>query len=241
MKRLILGSLPLLTALWVYSQDHQTVKKTLSRHLEEVYDVAKTAWKIKDGRYFVLDDAGNQVVQGTYSKGVKTGIWTYLNDAGTVVQRYDFSRDSLLYSATVPGLIVHTGYQILDPSGDSGKIQVPYKIGGPDYGFYLLYDERDIPAVVKTNADSVFMTVVITVSEKGVLESYTLLFAGEHFTDITVHKSVKGLPHDAYEFSAATVNGRPVRSQLSWVVPLNIDHIHYPGTNNIPEQKTRTN
>lgn len=224
----------MLPALCGWTQDHQTMKKTLSRHLEEVYDVPKTNWKTKDGPYYVLDDNGYQVVTGAYAGGVKSGVWTYKNEAGIIVQQYDFSHDSLLYKATSPGLIVHTGYTLLGPNGDSDKIEAPYKIGGPDYGFYLLYDERDIPAVVRTNSNAALMTIVLTISEKGVLESYTLLFAGEHFTDVTVHKSVRGLSHEACDFVAATVNGRPVRSQLSWVVPLDIDHINHPGTNELP-------
>jgi hypothetical protein len=101
-----------------------------------------------------------------------------------------------------------------------------------------LYDERDIPAEVKAAGAIAQMTYVLTISEKGTLESYRILFRGEGFTDITIPRPVKGLSHEASEFAAATVNGKPVRSQISWTIPLDIHHFDHPGTNYFPTQKS---
>jgi len=217
-------------------QDHQTMKKNLSRHLREVFDVWKTDWKQKDGRYVVLNDAGNQVVKGTYSNGKKCGTWCYFNDAGLVVQKYDFDHDSLLYAAPDSATFIHTEYQIPQGADETDKVQGPYKIGGPEFGFFLLYDERDIPSTVKGQTTTAQLTYIFTVSEKGELEDYSITIAGGAINDMVIHKTVRGLPRDAYTFSPAILNGHPVRSKLAFTVPLNVSHVDMPGTNNIVTQ-----
>jgi hypothetical protein len=232
MKFILLPLTLLLAAVHCFSQDHQTQKKTLSRHLREVYDVPKKDWKIKDGPYFVINDDGAKVVKGAYDNGKKSGIWSFLNAGGDVLQQYDFSHDSLLYSAVDSGSIVHTDFQLLEfPANDNDKIQAPYKIGGSEYGFYLLFDDRDIPADVKSATSTASMTYVLTISAKGELESYTLLFSGSVILDKIIHRSIRGLPADALEFSPAKINGVGVRSKLTYMIPLNVMHVDAPGEN----------
>src|ERR1700722_135902 len=232
MRPILFLLLLLLSVFRTFSQDHQTQKRTLARHLREVYDVPKKDWKVKDGRYFVINDDGAQVVKGTYTDGKKSGVWLFYNGAGMFLQQYDYSHDSLLFSSADSGTIVHTDYQLLEiPANDSDKTQAPYKIGGPEYGFYLLFDDRDIPADVKSATSTASMTYVLTISAKGELESYTLLFSGSVILDKTIHRSIRGLPADALEFSPAKINGVGVRSKLTYMIPLNVMHVDAPGEN----------
>src|SRR5215475_10788556 len=154
----LLCSLVTITAL---GQDHQTNKKSLSRHLREIYDVRKADWKIKDGNYSVVNDQGLPIVKGHYADGKKIGIWTYYDNNGKLVQQYDYSHDSLLIDASDPASVVHADFQIPQVTDDNSKIQKPYKIGGSEYGFYLLYDERDIPQTIKTSGAKAEMTYVL--------------------------------------------------------------------------------
>src|ERR1700722_9309740 len=220
--RLILFLLLLLLSVFrTFSQDHQTQKRTLARHLREVYDVPKKDWKVKDGRYIVINDDGAQVVKGNYTDGKKSGVWSYYNGAGMLLQQYDYNHDSLLFSTADSGSIVHTDYQLLEmPANDSDKIQAPYKIGGAEYGFYLLFDDRDIPADVKSATSTASMTYVVTISAKGEMESYTLMFAGSVINDKTMHRSTRGLPADALAFSPGKINGVAVRSKISYNIQL---------------------
>ena len=218
-------------------QDHQTNKRNLSRHLRELYNVLKSHWKVRDGGYTVVNDEGETIVKGAYADGRKTGVWNYYDDNGRLVQQYDFTNDSLISRDGDSLSIVHSDYQIPGVIDDSATIRAPYKIGGPEYGFFLLYDERDIPAEIKSATSVAQMTYVLTISAKGTLEAYRILFRGEGFGDISLSRSVRGLPHEASEFAAATVNGSPVRSQISWTIPLDIKHFGHPGTNYFPTQK----
>jgi len=238
MKPLFLGFLIVLAPCCLLAQDHQTNRKTLSRHLREVYSVLKSDWKMKDGSYTVINDDGEVIVKGAYTKGRKTGVWSYYDNNGRMVQQFDFSDDSLLFRDKDPLSVVHNDFRIPGMVDDSGNIRPPYKIGGSEYGFYLLYDERDIPTEVRSSTSMAQMTYVLTISEMGTLEGYRILFSGEGFTDISIPKSVKGLPHEACEFAAAILNGHPVRSQISWTIPIDIRHFDHPGTNYFPTQKT---
>jgi hypothetical protein len=232
MKLILLCLCLSILCLPVFSQEHQTNKKTLSRHLREVYSVQKKDWKIKDGPYSVINDDGVPIVKGSYTEGKKTGMWSYYNASGLLLQQYDFGHDSLISSTADSGSIVHTDFQLLEfPTNDSDKIQAPYKIGGPEYGFYLVYDDRDIPADVKGTTSTASMTYVFTISAKGELESYTLLFGGSAINDKTMHRTTHGLPADALAFSPARINGVGVRSKISYMIPLNVMHVDVPGEN----------
>jgi len=215
-------------------QDHQTNKKTLSRHLREVYDVLKSNWKIKDGSYTVINDAGFAVVKGHYTEGKKSGIWSYYDNNGKLVQQFDFEHDSLVAQANDPASVVHDSFDIPQGVDDSSTLRRPFKIGGPEYGFYLLFDERDIPQAVKGNSTKAEMTYVLTIDEHGKLESYMILFAGESINDIVIRRSVKGLPDEALEYASAMIGGHPVRSKMSYTIPLDVNHTPVPGNNYHP-------
>jgi hypothetical protein len=221
-------------ALTATGQDHQTNKKTLSRHLREVFDVKKSDWKVKDGAYSVLNDAGSAVVKGFYTNGKKSGVWNFYDNNGKMVQQFDFDRDSLLLQVKDSMSIVHEDYQIPQGVDDSNKLRPPYKIGGAEYGFYLLYDDRDIPQAIKNNTGNAEMTYVLTIDEHGRLESYMVLFAGGSVEDMVVRHSVKGLPPEALEYSSAMVDGIAVRSKISYTIPLTINHTDVPGENYHP-------
>lgn len=214
-----------------FSQDHQTNKKTLSRHLREIYDVRKSDWKIKDGSYSIVNDMNNVIAKGTYTNGRKTGIWNYYDNNGKLVQQYDYNRDSLLFEDRDSLSVVHDDFQIPQGVQDSAKLRPPYKIGGPEFGFYLLFDERDIPQSVKSTSGRAELTYVLTIDEKGNLESYTLIFGGENFDDIVIRRNVNGLAAEALEYSAARIDGLPVRSKISYTIPLDINHVSVPGSN----------
>jgi len=234
MRQLLLSLLFSASALCVLAQDHQTNKKSLSRHLRAVYDVSKADWKVKDGAYTVVNDAGRPVVKGAYANGKKVGIWTYYDNNGKLVQQYDYTHDSLLIQATDPGSVVHEDFQIPQMVEDSSKVRKPYKIGGSEYGFYLLYDDRDIPQAIKTSGVKAEMTYVLTIDEHGKLESYMVLFVSPSAENVIVRHSVKGLSEEALEFACAMVDGKPVRSKISYTIPLDISHTNVPGENYHP-------
>jgi hypothetical protein len=211
------------------------LKKALTRDLEEVFQVTDQDKNIRDGAYQVVGNEKKVLVKGAYTNGKRTGVWSYYNPQGELLQQYDYDKAAVVFAASDTTGIVHFQSQVLEPADDSDKVEPPQKIGGANYGFYLLYDSRDIPAEVKAVNDGT-MTYRLTISEKGKLEGYSVIFTGKSLEPITEMKSLRGIPEDATEFIPASVNGKPVRSAMIYVVSLNISHQQIMGTNNIVTQ-----
>jgi len=236
MKSISLGLFFQVLTIATFAQDVRTEKKTLSRNLDEVYQVYTTDKKVKVGPYKVVDEDKHILAVGIYKDGRKDSLWTYYNIWAEPVQQFDFTNDRLIYDGYDSATIVHSHYQLDGKLGDSDEVQPPYKIGGVNYGFYLLYDAREIPQDVKSGSDGASLNYVFNISEKGELTGWKVIYKGKMFNDIIQEKSIKGLPADAYEFTPATVNGHAVNSRLIFSVSLDVNHVETGSTNNIVTQ-----
>jgi hypothetical protein len=219
-----------------FQQEAHTERKTLSRSLDEVYQVFPSDKRAKVGPYKVIDDQKHVLVIGIYKNGVKDSLWTYFNTWAEPIQQYDFRNRKMIYVGLDSATIVHARYTLDTPPADSDDILPPYKIGGVNYGFYLLFDARDIPQEVKAGPDGASMSFLFDIDDKGQLKGWKIVFHGKQFNDIVQTKSIKGLPSDAYEFTPAMVNNHPVGSHLTLWVPLDVEHVEARGTNNIVTQ-----
>ena len=219
-----------------FAQELRTEKKTLSRNLDEVYQVFETDKKVKVGPYKVVDDEKHILAVGTYKNGKKDSLWTYYNIWAEPVQQFDFTHDTLLYDGYDSATIVHSRFILDGNAATLDNTEPPHKIGGVNYGFYLLYDAREIPQEVKSGSDGATLNYVFDISDKGELKGWKVIYRGKQFNDIVQEKSIKGLPADAYEFTPAIVNGHPVSSRLVFSVSLDVNHIEASTTNNIVTQ-----
>ncbi len=205
----------------------KTVQNKLSATLTEEFEVLKANKKVKNGLYTVTDDNKNILVVGLYTNNKKDSIWSYYNPNGDLVQRYDFRSNQLLFNNTAPtdGTIVQPKYELAGTTVDASKANVepPCKIGGVNYGFYLLFDIRSIPNEVRNELRNVksTMSYVLSISEQGKLEGWDIVYKDESSDNPkVVRQSVRDLPADAYEFLAAKVDGKPVKSKLIYNIPL---------------------
>jgi hypothetical protein len=213
------------------TDEGKTIRKSLSRMLWEVYQVSPESKKVKDGTYEVLTDDKQLLVKGQYKDGKKVGIWEYYS-SGNPVQRFDYNAGQLVYNADDQSTMVKSEYSLEAITDDHDTISPPYKIGGINYGFFLLYDPRDIPEDVKKVTSNVLMTYVLTISEEGKLVDWTVMYKGSNVAEAATKQNIYHLPEDAYTFIPAKVNGKPVRSKLTYVVPLSVDHtVEMGGTN----------
>jgi hypothetical protein len=226
-------ALPTFLTLPTFAQELNTEKKTLSRNLDEVYQVDPAHKKIKAGRYKVVDDQKHTLVMGSFKDGKKDSVWTYYNNWEDPIQQFDFTNHRLMYQKTDSATIVGSIFHIFTNLAVGDKLQPPYKIGGANYGFFLLFDARDIPEEVRKSSDAAIMSYVFNISDRGELVSWQVMYKGKQFADIVQNKSIRGLPPDAYEFTPALINGQPVNSQLILSVALDVNHIEVPGNNNM--------
>ena len=216
------------------AQELKTEKKTLSRNLDEVYQVDPANKKIKEGAYKVVDDQKHVLVMGSFKDGKKDSVWTYYNNWQEPIQLYDFTNHRLAYEKTDSATSVKSIFQLYTPLKTGDKLQPPHKIGGANYGFFLLFDARDIPQEVRKYAEGATMSYVFSISDQGELLGWQVVYKGRQFRDIVQNKSIKGLPADAYEFVPAVINDHPVNSQLVLSVALDVNHIEVPTNNNMP-------
>jgi hypothetical protein len=209
----------------------KTVRRSLSRELYEVYQVSPQNKKVKDGTYEVVNETKEVLVKGQYKEGKKSGIWEYYSN-GVVVQRFDFDKDQIVFEQNDPNSMVSSTYSVNAITDDKDTVVPPAKIGGANYGFFLLYDPRSIPADVKATSSNLSMTYVFTISDQGKLLDWTVMYKGDSVAESREKEDIHRLPEDAYEFTAASVNGKPVQSKLVYRVPLNVDHTTLVGAGN---------
>ncbi len=222
-------SIPMLS----FCQETKSVSKKVSETLEEKYNVLKSDKKIKTGEYKVVDYNKNVFVKGEFANNKKVGVWSYFGTEGKLVQQYDFSANKLIMEDEDPKSIVREGYDLVGVvTNDGDKIEPPVKIGGGNYGFYLLYDIRSIPMAVRNEMATIesSMQYIFFISEKGELISWDIIYADKTDDPKREKPSIKGLPADAYEFIPAKVNGKPVKSKLLYSVKLTIAETNSPRT-----------
>lgn len=209
----------------------KTVRRVLSRELYEIFQVSPQNKKVKDGTYEVVNDAKEVLVKGQYKDGKKAGIWEYYSN-GVVVQRYNYDEAQIVFQQNDPNSMVTSTYSVNAITDDKDTVVPPAKIGGANYGFFLLYDPRSIPSDVKATSSNLSMTYVFTISDQGKLLDWTVMYKGDSVAESREKEDIHRLPEDAYEFTAASVNGKPVQSKLVYRVPLNVDHTTNIGAGN---------
>lgn len=209
-----------------FAQDTRTTR--MSESLTEVYSYLPGDKKMKEGICKVLDENNNVLAMGYYRQNRKAGVWNYYNPKGIVVQQYDYAKNALLSNNNYDGgSIVHYNYDIPGETIAQGaKVEPPVKVGGINYGFFLLYETRQIPKDLKNDNTmlNAAMSYEFTIGPDGKLEKWDISYLDET-TDKEIRKesqSVKHLPEDAYTFVAAKVDGKPVRSKLIYIIPLKI-------------------
>jgi hypothetical protein len=211
-------------------------KSRIAKTLVESHQVLASNKKVKDGEAFIMNNGNQELARGKYKQGVKDSIWNFYSMSGNLIQVYDYTNAKLLYNISDDATIVHERVEI-DTSGFvNPKVAASKKIGGINLGFYLLYNEKLLPLEAKQQKDDVLMEYVFTISETGKLAGFSIDYSSTFF-NAENKQPIDNLPAEAYEFIPASINGKPVKSQLVYQVVLNIAQARDRGTYNIPTQK----
>lgn len=239
-KALLLLLILTITICGVFAQETKTVKSFISPTLIEKYNVLKSDKHVKVGSYIVTDLNNHVLVSGQYKNNKKDSVWNYMNQAGAVIQKYNYSDSTLLLDEPDDATFVHADYKLEDLTSDGGQVSAPYLIGGANYGFYLFYNPKEIPPQVENQTAVVKMTYNLLIDATGKLKSGTVNYAGSGI-DLTEDISVKGLPADIYSFLPAQVNGQKVTSTVMYSTDLNINKSRDPREYSAPTQDGRMN
>jgi hypothetical protein len=220
------------------AQNENWHKKRLSATLFENYLSSATDKKIKNGAYTVTNNDNQVLVRGQFKEGKKDSVWNFFNTKGDIIQSYNYSTNKLLYKTTDQITIVKQRSELDIAVADSDKITGAQKIGGVNYGFFLIHSDKTLPTEVKTQKNDILMEYIFTISETGKMEDWHIVYSSTFFNDDR-KQFISGLPADAYEFVPATVNGKPVKSKLVYQVMLYVNQARDKGTYNVVTQQNQ--
>jgi len=235
MKKLIF-ILAILVSQFVNAQNTVWRKMRIAPTLVENYESDKANKKLKLGECFIVNSANRELARGMYKNGLKDSIWNYFSQNSDLIQVYDFTNKKLIYNIPDVSSIVKQR-SVIDTTGYvKAKVVAPVKIGGLDYGFYLLYNQRNLPQGAKDQKEDILMEYIFDVSATGKLEDFNIKYTST-FYNADFKQSIKDLHGDAYEFIPASINGNPVKSKLVYQIMLYISQARDRGTYNVPTQK----
>jgi hypothetical protein len=237
-KSLFIFTILILTLSTLNAQKDNWRKKRISQTLFENYVSLPDDKNVKNGAYTVVNSDNKVLVLGNYKSNMKDSIWNFYNTAGDIIQSYNYTSHQMLYKVVDPNTIVKQKVVLDLALNDTDKIVGPQKIGGVNYGFYLIHSDKALPVEVKQQKNDILMEYVFTLSETGQLEDWHIAYTSTFFNDDRI-QSIRGLPKDAYEFTPAYVNGKPVRSTLIYQVMLYVNQARDKGTYNVVTQQNQ--
>jgi hypothetical protein len=182
-----------------------------------------------------MDISNNELARGKYKEGKKDSVWNYYNTAGDLIQVYDYTNAKLIYNVPDRKTIVQEAY-VVDTTGYvNAKITTPKKLGGVNYGFYLLFNERNLPSAVKQQTDKMLMEYVFSLSETGKVENVSINYTSRFYNTENPQSIDSSVP-DAYEFLPATINGKPVKSKFIYQIVMEVSQARDRNLYAIPTQ-----
>lgn len=223
-----------LVATNIFAQEVKETKKRVSAHLTANYTV--NAAKKKEGAYIVKNEQDIVLVRGIYKDDKKVGNWFFYSDNGDLVQKYDYDNNKLTHFAVNPKSILKVNYEVYGANAVSKEdVALPIKIGGDDYLFYLLFNEKKLPEDLKTVKGGVSLIYEFKIDAQGKLTEWLTHYKGDYY-DRTEKNSIKSLPLDVYEFIPGRIKNEPKAGFISLETRIGINDLKLrPAYNDIPK------
>lgn len=232
----LLFILLLVGATSLNAQTSKWIKNRVSVNLVENAEHIKVGGKkVKSGECFVIDMNNAELARGNYKNGKKDSIWNYYGKTGDLIQVYDYTNKKLMYNVVDRNTIVTEAYVIDTANYHNAIVTTPVKLGGVNYGFNLLYNERNLPTAVKQQTDKVLMEYVFSLSETGKVENVSLNYASTFYNSENPQSIDSDIP-DAYDFLPATINGKPVKSKFVYQIVMEVSQARDKALYAIPTQ-----
>jgi hypothetical protein len=219
-----------------FGQTTKWIKDRVSVNLVQNAEHIKVGGKkVKNGECFIVDLNNAELARGNYKNGKKDSIWNYFAKTGDLIQVYDYTNKKLIYNVLDRKTIVTEAYVVDTSNLQNAKVVAPVKLGGVNYGFNLLYNERNLPTAVKQQTDKVLMEYVFSLSETGKVEKLSLNYTSTFYNTENPQSIDADIP-DAYEFLPATVNGKPVKSKFIYQIIMEVSQARDRNLYAIPTQ-----
>ncbi len=190
-------------------------KNKLGDHLTEKFYVSKADQQTKSGPYQAFYNRKTLVAEGTYLDGKKIGIWNFYGTRGNLLQRYNYTKDSLEYEAR-ERLPSDFHYLVDKKIADSDRVTKPLKIGGRYYGYLPYLNAFKTPFPINDYDNEMYVaTVELLISPLGRLAGYKVrLVAPALDYDQTINLSLNFFKEEEKQFIPATFNHQPILSRI---------------------------
>jgi len=225
-----------MSVICVNAQTTKWIKDRVSVNLVQNAEHIKVGGKkVKNGESFIVDLNNAELARGNYRNGNKDSIWNYFGKTGDLIQVYNYTNKKLVYNIVDRKTIVTEAYVVDTANLPNAKVVAPVKLGGVNYGFNLLYNERNLPTAVKQQTDKVLMEYVFSLSETGKVEKLSLNYTSTFYNSENSQSIDSDIP-DAYDFLPATINGKPVKSKFIYQIILEVSQARDKALYAIPTQ-----
>ncbi len=214
-KRLFPAIFILFCTLNSVAQEILEKKNKLNDQVTEVFYVSKADQQTKNGSYQAFYKRKTLVAEGAYLNGKKTGTWNFYGTKGNLLQRYNFSKDSLEFEAR-ERLPSDFHYLIDKTITDSDRVTKPLKIGGRYFGFLPYLNAFKTPFPTYDTNTALYVAVVeLLISPMGRLAGYKVHLVAPSFDyDQTINLSLNLFKEDEKQFIPATFNHTPILSRI---------------------------
>ncbi|NCD69899.1 toxin-antitoxin system YwqK family antitoxin [Mucilaginibacter agri] len=201
--------------LFCSAQETVVIKSKLPSGVKERITVLKSDNSIREGLYQALIDNKTALAIGRYSNNKKTGYWNFYDTANHLLQRYNYTTQTLTYEAPEDSTS-NCKYIVDKLLTDTDHTTKPVIIGDRFYGFLnyagLFRLPKDMQGI---DNEAVIVTMELLVSPGGRLADYVVHFrAPVNNYDRKVRLNIDLLSEEDKTFIPATVNGQPIACQI---------------------------
>jgi len=215
LKTIFLLLIPLFYLTDCLAQDTIEQKNRPYNHVIERFFVLKSDKKTKQGPYKAFLRRNTLIAMGNYSKGVKTGIWTFYESDGRLVERFNFTTNTLLNEAPLDS-VSNIEYLFDATMKKSDRLTRPIKVGGSYYGFLPYINLFKLPFEVTDVNTKLFNAYIeLLISPGGRLADYKVhLWSKQYDYQQAIALDVKLFAEEDRQFIPATLNNEPILSRI---------------------------
>jgi hypothetical protein len=195
------------------AQETVIIKRKLTNGVKERFSVLKSDNVTKQGLYQALLDNKTALASGNYTNNVKTGIWNFYDTKNNIIQRFNYTTNTLVYEA--PEDSTSNCHYVVDRTVSGTDHTTKPVIRGDRYYGYINYlrlfrlptDMRNI------DNEAVTTTIELLVSPGGRLADYVVHFQAPNY-DRKVGFNIAFLSDEDKTFIPATINGEPIACRI---------------------------
>jgi hypothetical protein len=214
-KYLLFLTIPFFYLTNCFAQDTIEKRNRLTDSVIERFYVLKSNPDVRQGPYKAFFKRRTLIAAGNYNNGQKTGIWYFYNQAGAMIEKYNYNTHTFLLEAPLDKN-ADLGFLFDESMKKTDTLTRPLKAGGSYYGFIPYLNIFQAPFnTMDINTNSFDAYVELLISPLGRLADYKVHLSSAFYDyDQTINLDVSLFSEADRTFLPATLNGKPILSRI---------------------------